>query len=108
MTNTQILLSIAIMAVCTLLTRIFPFLILPDHKKTPVLVQYLGTVLPFAIIGMLVVYCFKNVSLLQYPFGIPELTGFLFVVLVHRWKHHLLLSIGGGTLLYMTVIRFIL
>jgi len=95
------------MAVCTLITRALPFLIFPDHKETPALVPYLGAVLPFAIIGMLVVYCFKQVSFIQYPFGIPEMIGFLFVVFIHRWKHNLLLSIGGGTILYMIVIRFV-
>lgn len=107
MTKSQILFSIIIMAVCTLITRLLPFLIFPEHRKTPPLVTYLGAVLPYAIIGMLEVYCFKQVSFIQYPFGIPEMIGFLFVIFVHRWKHHLLLSIGGGTLFYMILIRFV-
>ena len=55
--------------------------------------------------GMLVVYCFKGVSLLAWPFALPEFIAGAFVVLVHKWRHNMLLSIGGGTVLYMILVQ---
>ena len=55
--------------------------------------------------GMLIIYCFKDVEFLSWPFGLPELLAGLFVVLAHKWKHSLLLSIGGGTVLYMVLVQ---
>ena len=72
------------------------------------MVDYLGQVLPYAIIGMLVVYCFRYVSFITYPFGIGEVIAGVFVVIIHKWKHNLLLSIGGGTVLYMVLVQLIL
>ena len=61
--------------------------------------------LPYAIMGMLIIYCFKDVHFLSYPWGLPELLAGLFVILAHKWKHNLLLSIGGGTVLYMVLVQ---
>ena len=63
--------------------------------------------LPYAIMGMLVVYCLKNVSLLQSPHALPELLGCATVVLLHLWKRNTLLSIAGGTALYMLLVQVI-
>jgi len=107
LTTSQALLTIAVVAAATILTRVLPFVIFPGGKKTPKFITYLGTVLPFAIIGMLIVYCFKSVSVTVWSHGIPELIAGVFVVAIHKWKHNLLLSIGGGTLLYMILVQAI-
>jgi len=107
LTTSQALLTIAVIAAATILTRVLPFVIFPGGKKTPKFITYLGTVLPFAIIGMLIIYCFKSVSVIVRPHGIPELIAGVFVVAIHKWKHNLLLSIGGGTLLYMILVQAI-
>lgn len=106
MTDAQLLITILAAAAVTLLTRALPFLIFPEHKRTPAFISYLGSVLPYALIAMLVVYCFKAVDLRSVPHGIPELIASAFVIFVHRWKRNLMLSIGGGTLLYMILIQF--
>lgn len=105
--DSQAIILILIMAVITYLVRALPFILFPANKKTPDYILYLGKVLPFAIIGMLVVYCLKDVSVTSAPFGIPELIAVVFIILVHVWKRNTLLSIGGGTLLYMFLIQFI-
>ena len=69
--------------------------------------RYLGAVLPGAVIGMLVVYCFKGIAPLTWPHALPELLAGLFVVLAHHWKHNLALSIGGGTALYMLLVQVV-
>ena len=98
---------IAIMSVCTILLRALPFLIWGGKKKTPAYITYLGQVLPQAIIGMLVIYCFKDVSLRTAPHGIPELLAGLSVVVLQAWKHNSLCSILGGTLAYMALVQFV-
>jgi len=87
--------------------RFAPFLIFRKGRKTPELVTYLGKVLPCAIMGMLVVYCLKDVSLADTPHGIPEAIGCIIVAALHVWKRNTLLSIGVGTICYMLMVQFI-
>ena len=96
---------VLIMAAVTALTRFLPFLIF--SRRVPSWVQYLGRVLPFAVIGMLVVYCLKNVTLLSAPHGLPEFLAVAAVALLHIWKRNTLLSIFGGTAFYMVLVQLI-
>ena len=97
--------AIAVMAAVTFLTRFLPFLLFDRGEAPPKIVLYLGRVLPPAIIAMLVVYCVRNVEFLGAPFGAPELIAAAATVLLHlRWRNSLL-SIFGGTALYMVLIR---
>ena len=102
----DILLIIVVMLV-TMLTRFLPFLLFGEKRKTPELVTYLGKVLPFAIMGMLVVYCLKDVQFLSTPYGIPELIGIAITAGLHIWKRNSLLSIGVGTVSYMLLVQFV-
>jgi len=98
---------IGIIALVTAALRFLPFFIFSESRKTPPLVTYLGQVLPYAIMGMLVVYCLKGVSLTSAPYGIPEAIGCAVVTLLHIWKRNTLLSIGAGTVCYMLLVQFI-
>ena len=98
---------LVVIALVTMFTRFLPFLIFGENRKTPEIVLYLGKVLPCAIMGMLVVYCLKGVSLTTFPFGIPELLGCAAVTLLHIWKRNTLLSIGVGTVCYMLLVQFV-
>ncbi len=95
---------IAAAALVTIALRFLPFWIFGEGRKTPAVVSYLGKVLPFAIMGMLVVYCLKDMSA---PFGVPELLGCAAVAGLHVWKRSTLLSIAGGTAAYMLLINFV-
>ena len=77
----------------TMVTRFLPFLIFPEGKEPPEFIQYLGKVLPYAVIGLLVIYCLKDVPG-SGTYGIPEFLAIAFIVLLHRWKKNILLSIG--------------
>ena len=90
------LLIVAVMAVFTALTRFLPFLAFPEGRKRPKVITYLGTVLPYALIGMLVIYCVKSVSIVAYPYCIPELLAVVLVALLHIWKRNTLISVFGG------------
>lgn len=104
---TQRIGMIAVIAAVTIFTRFLPFLIFRGDQRTPPVVSYLGRVLPYAIMGMLVVYCLKGVTLLSQPYGLPELLGVGAVVLLHLWKRSTLLSIAGGTALYMLLVQLV-
>ncbi len=92
-------------AICTLITRIAPFMFFGGKRDLPKVIEYLGKVLPPAIMGALIIYCLKNTSFTIDPYGIPEVLAISAVVLVHLWKRNTLLSIGGGTFLYMLLIQ---
>ena len=96
---------VAAMSVMTILTRFLPFIVF--RKNTPRYITYLGKVLPPAIIGMLVIYCLKDVSLLAKPFGIPELIAAACVVGLQVWKRNSLISILTGTVLYMVLVQMV-
>lgn len=96
---------IAVVALCTMLTRALPFLLLGGKKQIPKTIQYLGKVLPPAIMAILVVYCLKEINLLQGTHGIPELLSVAVVAILHLWKKNTLLSIGAGTVCYMILIQ---
>ena len=100
-------LMIAVVALVTAGLRFLPFLIFGENRTTPPLITYLGQVLPFAIMGMLVVYCLKDVSFVSGSFGIPEAIGCAAVALLHIWKRNTLLSIGAGTVCYMLLVQIV-
>lgn len=86
-------------------TRVIPFLFFPKGKEIPPVIQYLGKVLPPAVIGMLVIYCLKGVSFAAVPQWAPALIASAVVVLLHVWKRNNMLSIGVGTVLYMFLVQ---
>ncbi len=100
-------LLIAVVAIVTLLLRVLPFIIFGGKRKTPEIVTYLGKVLPYAIMAMLVVYCLKDISITSFPFGIPEVIASSVVVLLHLWKRNTLISVGVGTVIYMILIQYV-
>ena len=101
------ILLIAVAVLVTMATRFLPFLIFGEKRKTPPIIEYLGKVLPCAIMGMLVVYCLKDVSFLSAPYGLPELIACAVVAALHIWKRNSLLSIGGGTVCYMLLVQLV-
>ena len=102
--------SVLIVAVCALVTiglRFLPFVIFSGDRPTPPYIVYLGKVLPYAIMGMLVVFCLKSVSLTAAPHGIPELLACAVTALLHIWRRNTLVSIVGGTAVYMVLVQLV-
>lgn len=104
MTLWQQVLTIAAVVLGTMTTRFLPFLLFPEGKQPPPFVRYLGTVLPAAVMGLLVIFCLKDVVFTSWH-GLPEILAILVVVLLHRWKKNIFLSIAGGTILYMVLVQ---
>ena len=107
MSNAHAMLIVAVAGIVTVALRFLPFLIFGGDRKTPAYITYLGKVLPYAIMAMLVVFCLKSVSLLNAPYGLPELISCALVVLLHVWKRNTLLSIIGGTVCYMVLVQMV-
>ena len=105
MTILQQIVIIGIVVFGTMLTRFLPFLVFGRKKEAPKYIQSLGRVLPAAVFGLLVVYCLKDVNILNGSHGIPEAIAILVVVLLHLWKRQMLLSIAGGTVCYMVLLQ---
>lgn len=105
MTTIQSVITILVVVAGTMLTRFLPFLIFPEGKTPPQYITYLGTVLPYAVIGLLVIYCLKD-AVFSSLHGLPELIAVGLVFALHKWKKNTLLSIGAGTVLYMVLVQF--
>ncbi|MBQ7283839.1 MAG: branched-chain amino acid transporter permease [Oscillospiraceae bacterium] len=99
--------SIALLTLGTMLTRFLPFMIFREKAQLPKFVQYLGNALPAAIFSMLVVYCLKNVQFLSGSHGLPEIIAIAVTSALHLWKRQILLSIAGGTVVYMLLVQMI-
>ncbi|MCQ2474257.1 MAG: AzlD domain-containing protein [Saccharofermentans sp.] len=106
MTVTQQIITIAAVVLGTMVTRFLPFLVFPEGKTPPKFITYLGTVLPYAVIGLLVIYCLKD-AVFSSLHCLPELIAITFIVVLHKWKKNTLLSIAGGTILYMFLVQVV-
>lgn len=104
MTITQKILTILIVIAGTMLTRFLPFILFPANKTPPSFIRYLGIVLPNATIGLLVIYSLKD-SVSQNYYCLPEFIAILCVFILHKWKKSMLLSIAGGTVVYMLLVQ---
>ena len=100
----QQIITIAVVVLGTMTTRFLPFLIFPEGKTPPKFITYLGTVLPYAVIGLLVVFGLKDAVFTGWH-GLPEAIAALFIFALHKWKRNILLSIAGGTVLYMFLVQ---
>lgn len=106
MTDQQLLITVIAMAIATMLTRFLPFFLFPDHKPIPPFVSFLADRLPFASLGMLVVYALKDIKITEAPYGLYEMISLVMITLIHTWKHNTLLSIGLGLVTYLLLVNF--
>lgn len=107
MTLPQQIITIGLCVLATVLTRSLPFLLFRESRPTPPFIQYLGKALPAAIFAMLVVYCLKNVNITGGSHGLPELIAIAVTIGLHLWKRQMLISIAGGTAVYMLLIQLV-
>lgn len=105
MDNVYVYSVIGVVALMTIIIRFLPFWVFKN--KVPKIIEYLGNVLPYSIMAMLVVYCLKGIDLFGNSHGLPEIVASLFVMLIHKFKHNLLLSVVSGTVVYMLLINII-
>ena len=95
---------IIVMGLVTLATRILPVLIFGRGEKVPDIILYLGHVMPYTAMGLLIVYCLKDVPILSGSHGIPEAVALAAVSLTYLWKRNTIASVVIGTVLYMLLV----
>lgn len=107
MSNTQMLWTVMIMALAVQLTRWMPFIFFKNSDRLPSAVSYLGKVIPAAMMGMLVIYCYKDYDFASVTSALPAILAGLACAGIHLWKRNTILSIAAGTAIYMILIRVI-
>ena len=108
MSISEQIIMIGMVVLGTVITRFLPFVVFSSGNQPPAYVRYLGRMLPSAALGLLVIYCLKDVSWLAGNHGLPQLSGVAAVVALHWWKRQMLLSIAGGTVFYMLLVQVVL
>lgn len=98
---------IAAIAVVTWLARGLPYLLFGGKKQIPPIISYLGTVLPPAIMIILVIYCLRNIQFTAHHYGLTELISVGVIAALHLWKRNTILSISAGTFCYMLLMRLL-
>ncbi len=104
MNDQQVILSVIVISVVTAAIRFLPF-ILFSGKETPKLITRLGESLPYAVMGMLVVYCLKDTEFQTTAQYVPQLISVIVVGVLYIWKKNTLLSILTGTICYMLLVQ---
>ena len=107
MNESYVLAGVAVCTAVTMLLRALPFLVFKSERSTPAWVSYLGSVLPYAIMSMLVVYCLRDIRISSPTYGLPELISCAVVAVLHIWKKNTLLSIVCGTVTYMLLVQLV-
>ena len=101
------IIMVAVFALGVAALRFMPFLFFGGKRAIPKPILYLGRALPAAVMGMLIIYCYKDVAVTAKPFGLPELISSALVVGLHLWKKNALISILAGTVSYMLLVQFV-
>lgn len=103
----QQFITIGVAVLGTVLTRFLPYILFPEGKKIPRVINYLGKVLAPAVFGLLVIYCLRNVNFAGAHHGLPELISIAVVIALFVWKRGMILPMAGGTVCYMLLVHFV-
>lgn len=107
MTDKELLITALIIAVATLIIRFLPFIIIRKSIAERRYIKFLGDMMPYSMIALLVIYCLKDINLIKYPYGIPESISIAIIIVLHILKRNVLISIGAGTIIYMFLVQII-
>jgi len=101
------LIIILVMGFMTFATRIVPVLIFGRGEKVPEYILYLGRVVPYTAMGLLIVYCLRDVSVMEGSHAIPEIISMAVASLTYLWKRNSIFSVVAGTALYMALVQMV-
>lgn len=107
LTPVQTLIIALMVTLASIITRFLPFILFKNIKSNNSYISYFGKVLPYSAIGLLVVYCLKNVRFTGPTYGLPEAIAIITIIILHYWKENTLLSIGVGTIIYMVLVQYV-
>ncbi|RXJ65464.1 branched-chain amino acid ABC transporter [Halarcobacter ebronensis] len=106
MSNTEIMIAIAVMSLVNLFTRIFPFLFF-KKAELPSSLEFIGKYFPSIILTILIFYTLKEIDFSLYPYGIKEIGAILFTIVLHLGLKNYLISIFFGTIFYMGLVQYL-
>ena len=107
MNNKELLITALIIVFATVIIRFLPFVIIRKSIAERKYIKFLGDMMPYSINALLVIYCLKEVNLIKYSYGIPELISIAIIIILHIIKRNVLISIGVGTVIYMILVQTI-
>lgn len=106
MSNTELILAIAVMSLVNIFTRAFPFLFF-TKKELPKSLLFIEKFFPATIMTILIFYSIKDIDFLVYPYGLKELLGIIVTIILHLSLKNYLISIFFGTIFYMGMIQYL-
>lgn len=95
---------VLILALSTQVLRALPFLVFPEGKTLPSWMTYFASQLPYASMGLLVIYALRQ-PILEPGFPLPEVMALVVMTLVHYWRRQTLLSISFGVIVYLLLVN---
>ena len=101
------ILIVAMISIVTVAVRFLPFIVFRDRKEVPETVRYLGRVLPGAVMGMLVVYCLKDIDFTASGYGLPQILSVAVTAAAYFWKKDTSISVITGTACYMLLMYLV-
>lgn len=107
MNNKEIFITASMIMIGTAFLRFLPFIIINKSLSESKYIKFLGKMLPYSMISLLVIYCLKDINILKFPYAIPELISIAVIIILHILKRNVLLSIGAGTIIYMFLVQVI-
>ncbi len=107
MNNTEILITALMIVIATAFLRFLPFIIINKSLSESKYIKFLGNMLPYSMIALLVIYCLKDINIIKFPHAIPELISIAVIVVLHIIKRNVLISIAAGTIIYMFLVQTI-
>ena len=84
--------------------RLFPFAVFSKRKPGKLIHIFERFIPPLVMIGLLI-YSLRNVRFSSLELWLPEITAITFTIVTYLWKKNSLVSIFGGTIIYMILIR---
>lgn len=103
LTLKEVFIAIPVMALIIFCTRAFSF-VLFSKGHAPDLFRYIGKYLPSLVITLLILYTLKDIDFSQRSSFIPALAAIAFTVAAHIYKGNAMISIFGGTIIYMLLL----
>lgn len=100
----QALIAMIVSGLIVFSLRAFPF-VLFSKREPPKLFRFIQRYIPPMMMAVLLVYCLKDVQFTRPPFSLPEIAALAFTVIAHVWKGNSMISIFGGTALFMVLSR---
>lgn len=107
MTNKELFITALIIVFATAILRFLPFIIIRKSVAERRYIKYLGNIMPYAMIALLVIYCIKDINIIKFPYGLPEIISIIVVAVFQIIKRNVLISIGLGTVVYMFLVQVI-